>query len=124
MYGFPYNFPWYVPNVGYGANVNSKAMAGMNSISATAMMDLLARQILVSHSRQLAISNGVASAAIDRFVTGVVGQGITYVPPETSSFIGDIYHMLAPAIAKRLSVASQCCEIDGQHEMTFPQLQG
>ena len=123
MYGFPYNFPWYVPNVGYGANVNSKAMAGMNSISATATMDLLARQILVSHSRQLAISNGVASAAIDRFVTGVVGQGITYVPPETSSFIGDIYPMLAPSIAKRLSVASQCCEIDGQHEMTFPQLQ-
>lgn len=123
MYGFPYNFPWYVPNVGYGANVNSKSLAGMNSISSTATMDLLARQILVSHSRQLSISNGVAAAAIDRYVTGVVGQGITYVPPETSSFIGDLYPILAPAMANRLSVASQCCELDGQHEMTFPQLQ-
>ena len=45
MYGLPYNFPWYVPNIGYGANVNSKSLAGMNSISSTAMMDLLARQV-------------------------------------------------------------------------------
>lgn len=123
MYGFPYTLPWFVPNIGYGANVNSKSLAGMNSISSTATMDLLARQILVSQSRQLSISNGVAAAAIDRYVTGVVGQGITYVPPETSSFIGDLYPILAPAMANRLSVASQCCELDGQHEMTFPQLQ-
>lgn len=123
MYGFPYSFPWFVPNVGYGANVNSKSLAGMNSMSSTATVDLLARQILVSQSRQLVISNGVAAAAIDRYVTGVVGQGIAYVPPETSSFIGDIYPILAPSIAKRLSIASQCCELDGQREMTFPQLQ-
>ena len=123
MIGFPYVFPYALPNIGYGASVNSKSLAGLNSISSTATMDLLARQILVSHSRQLVISNGVAAAAIDRYVNGVVGQGITYVPPETSAFIGELYSILAPVMAKRLSVASQCCELDGQHEMTFSQLQ-
>lgn len=123
MFGMPYTFPYYVPNIGYGANVNSKSLAGMNSISSTATMDLLARQILVSHSRQLYISNGVAAAAIDRYVTGVVGQGIAYVPPETSSFIGDLYPVLSTTIANRLSLASQSCEIDGQNQMTFNQLQ-
>lgn len=123
MYGFPYQFPFFVPSIGYGANINSKSLVGFDSISSTAMMDLLARQILVSQSRQLVISNGVAAAAIDRFVNGIVGEGISYVAPDTSAFIGDIYSVLAPAVSRRLALASQSCSLDSQGGMTFPQMQ-
>lgn len=119
----PYGFPTYLPNVGFAANVNSKSLAGLDSISATAMMDLLARQILVSQSRQLVIQNGVASAAIDRYVEGVIGQGLTYVAPETSQFIGDIYPVLADVISKRFLLNAQTGSFDSAGHLTLTQMQ-
>ena len=117
------NLGW-LPNVGYGANVNSQLLQGFNSISLTAMEDMLARQILVSQSRQLLISNGNASSAINQYCVGVVGGGISYIPPERSRLIGDIYPELSTFISNRLSLASESLALDAQESLTFEQMQG
>lgn len=123
MFGYPYMFPPFVPNIGYGANVNSKSLAGFNSISATATMDLLSRQILISQSRQLVIQNGIASAAIDRYVEGVVGQGLSYVAPENSQFIGELYPVISDLFSKRMSLAAMSGGFDGAGHLTLSQMQ-
>lgn len=117
------NLGW-LPNVGYSANVNSQLLSGFNSISLTAMEDMLCRQILVSQSRQLLICNGNASSAINQYCVGVVGGGISYIPPEKSRLIGDIYPKLSTFISNRLSLASESLALDAQESLTFEQMQG
>lgn len=117
MWGFP------PINVGYGAQLSSAALAGFNSISGTAMSDLLSRWLLVSHSRQLAISNPAASAAIDRYVGGVVGNGISLSAPESSNLIPPEYLWVQDVVYKRFSMASQECALDRQGLLDFAQMQ-
>ena len=116
------NLGW-IPNVGYGANVNSQLLKGFNSVSMTAAMDMITRQILVSHSRQLIISNGNASSAINQFLVGVVGKGIAYTPPKQSRFVGEIYSSVSRLISDRISLASETYAFDAQEQMTFEQMQ-
>ena len=117
MYGFP------PINVGYGAQLGSAAIAGLNSMSSTAMVDLLSRWLLVSHSRQLAISNPAASAAIDRYVGGVVGNGILYSPPKTTALLPPEYSFLMDLVSTRFSMASRECTLDRQGLLDFGQMQ-
>lgn len=117
MHGFP------PINVGYGAQLSSAALAGLNSMSGTAMTDLLSRWLLVSHSRQLAISNPAASAAIDRYVGGVVGSGISYAAPKASALIPDELSWVMDMVSKRFSMASRECALDRQGLLDFPQMQ-
>ena len=117
MYGFP------PINVGYGAQLGSSAIAGLNSMSSTAMVDLLSRWLLVSHSRQLAISNPAASAAIDRYVGGVVGSGILYSTPKTTSLLPPEYSFLMELVSTRFSMASRECTLDRQGLLDFGQMQ-
>lgn len=117
MWGFP------PINVGYGAQLSSAALAGFNSISGTAMSDLLSRWLLVSHSRQLAISNPAASAAIDRYVGGVVGNGISLSAPENSQLIPPEYLWVQDVVYKRFSMASLECALDRQGLLDFSQMQ-
>ena len=117
MYGFP------PLNIGYGAQLGSAALAGLNSMSSTAMVDLLSRWLLVSHSRQLAISNPAASAAIDRYVGGVVGSGILYSPPKTTALLPPEYSFLMELVSTRFSMASRECTLDRQGLLDFGQMQ-
>lgn len=117
MYGFP------PINVGYGAQLGSAAIAGLNSMSSTAMVDLLSRWLLVSHSRQLAISNPAASAAIDRYVGGVVGGGVLYSPPKTTALLPPEYSFLMELVSTRFSMASRECTLDRQGLLDFGQMQ-
>lgn len=117
MYGFP------PINVGYGAQLGSAAIAGLNSMSSTAMVDLLSRWLLVSHSRQLAISNPAASAAIDRYVGGVVGSGVLYSPPKTTALLPPEYSFLMEFVSTRFSMASRECTLDRQGLLDFGQMQ-
>ena len=117
MYGFP------PINVGYGAQLGSSAIAGLNSMSSTAMVDLLSRWLLVSHSRQLAISNPAASAAIDRYVGGVVGSGILYSTPKTTALLPPEYSFLMELVSTRFSMASRECTLDRQGLLDFGQMQ-
>lgn len=117
LHGFP------PINIGYGAQLGSAALAGLNSMSGTAMTDLLSRWLLVSHSRQLAISNPAASAAIDRYVGGVVGSGISYAAPKVSSLIPDELFWVIDVVSKRFSMASRECALDRQGLLDFPQMQ-
>lgn len=117
MYGFP------PLNIGYGAQLGSAALAGLNSMSSTAMVDLLSRWLLVSHSRQLAISNPAASAAIDRYVGGVVGSGILYSPPKTTALLPPEYSFLMDLVSTRFSMASRECTLDRQGLLDFGQMQ-
>lgn len=117
MLGFP------PINVGYGAQLGSAAIAGLNSMSSTAMVDLLSRWLLVSHSRQLAISNPAASAAIDRYVGGVVGSGILYSTPKTTALLPPEYSFLMDLVSTRFSMASRECTLDRQGLLDFGQMQ-
>ena len=113
----------FLPNVGYSAMLGSSAMMGLNSISSTAMMDLLSRWLLVSHSRQLVISNPAAAAAIDRYVGGVVGSGILYTKPKATALIPPEYEWAVDVVAKRFAMASRECALDRQGLLDFSQMQ-
>lgn len=117
MYGFP------PINIGYGAQLGSAALAGLNSLSSTAMVDLLSRWLLVSHSRQLAISNPAASAAIDRYVGGVVGSGILYSTPKEPSLIPPELEWVMSLVSSRFALASKECTLDRQGLLDFGQMQ-
>lgn len=117
LYGFP------PINVGYGAQLGSAALSGLNSLSSTAMVDLLSRWLLVSHSRQLAISNPAASAAIDRYVGGVVGSGILYSTPKEPSLIPPELEWVMSLVSSRFALASKECTLDRQGLLDFGQMQ-
>ena len=126
MFPYLYGTPTVLNNVGYGASgasLASSTVAGFNSWSSTAMIDLMSRMLLVIRSRQLAIMNPIAAATIQRFTSGIVGSGIRYGAPKESEFIGDIYPLLGEAIQKRFSIASRTHELDAQEQLTFSQMQ-
>ena len=107
----------YTPfNVGYagaGGSLQSQTLDGFNSWSSTATNDILpVRMWLVSRSRQLAISNPMAAAAIDRMVGGIVGDGLTYVPTDDTK-----------DLAKSWVLASYTKALDAQKRQTFLQMQ-
>lgn len=118
-------FP-FVPyfNVGYAAPVTSQALAGFNSVSLTATEDLEGRMILVSMARQLAISSPSAAAIINKFKSGIVGEGITYQPPKTTELLTDYrYDDMVAFVRKRFALASHTKQLDAQRDMTFPMMQ-
>ena len=109
---------------GAGGSTVSQALAGFNSWSGTATGDLYTRRVLVSRSRQLAISQPMAAAVIDRMTGGIIGSGLKYMAPESSEFIEDgIYQSLAKYITKRFKLASHLHEIDAQGLLNFYQMQ-
>lgn len=113
-------------NVGYagaGGSLNSQALAGFNSWSSTATIDLCTRFALISRARQLYISSPLASAVVDRMTSGVIGAGLKYQPPETSEYIGDGYKELSESIKKKLYIASHLHKLDVQRKLDFAQLQ-
>lgn len=109
---------------GAGGSTTSQALAGFNSWSGTATGDLYTRRVLVSRARQLAISQPMAAAVIDRMTGGIIGSGLKYLAPETSDFIdSSIYTDLAKYITKRFKLASHLHSIDAQGILDFYQMQ-
>jgi lambda family phage portal protein len=109
---------------GAGGSVNSQALAGFNSWSGTATGDLYTRRVLVSRSRQLAISQPMAAAVIDRMTGGIIGSGLKYQAPESSEFIDNsIYADLAKYITKKFKLSSHIHAIDAQGILDFYQMQ-
>lgn len=109
---------------GAGGSTTSQALAGFNSWSGTATGDLFTRRVLVSRARQLAISQPMAAAVIDRMTGGIIGDGLKYLPPETSDFIDNtIYPDLSKYITKRFKLASHLHAIDAQGILDFYQMQ-
>ncbi len=109
---------------GAGGSTTSQALAGFNSWSGTATGDLYTRRILVSRARQLAISQPMAAAVIDRMTGGIIGSGLKYLAPDTSDFIDDsIYTTLSKWISKRFKLASHLHELDSQGVLNFFQMQ-
>ena len=105
-------------NVGYagaGGSLLSQTLAGFNSWSSTATNDILpVRMWLVSRARQLAISNPLAAASIDRMTGGIVGDGLTYVVTEDE---------FSKELSKQWKLASYLKLLDSQHRQTFLQIQ-
>ena len=108
--------PFYPFNMGYagaGGSLMSQTLSGFNSYSSTATNDILpVRMWLVSRSRQLAISNPMAAAAIDRMTGGIIGDGLTYVVDRG-----------AKNLAKKWRVISHLKMLDAQRRLTFLQIQ-
>jgi lambda family phage portal protein len=113
---FPYLYsPFNRGYAGAGGAVNSQTLSGFNSWSGTATADLMpVRMALVSRSRQLAISNPMASAAIDRMTGGIVGEGLSFVES------GDD---MADDVNTRFCLASHLHRLDAQRRQTFAQMQ-
>lgn len=115
-------------NIGYagaGGSLNSQALSGFNSWSATATMDLYTRFELVSRSRQLYISSPIASAVVERLTAGIIGAGLEYQPPEESEFFDDkfTYKKLSKNLKKSFKIASHFKKLDVQGRLSFSQLQ-
>lgn len=105
-------------NTGYagaGGSLQSQTLSGFNSYSSTATNDILpVRMWLVSRSRQLAISNPMAAAAIDRMTGGIIGDGLSYVVEDLDR---------GRRIAKKWRIASHLKLLDAQRRQTFMQIQ-
>lgn len=103
-------------NVGFGAfggSPFSQTMQGFNSWSGSATADLAPfRMWLVSRARQLVISNPIASAAVKRITSGIVGEGLSYIPTDETK-----------DIAKRFNFLSHLKVFDAQKRLTFAQMQ-
>lgn len=109
---------------GAGGSTNSQALSGFNSWSGTATGDLYSRRILVSRARQLAISQPMAAAVIDRMTGGIIGSGLKYMAPETSDFVDEtLYKTLSKYITKRFRLASHLHSLDAQGILDFYQMQ-
>lgn len=112
-------------NIGYGGaggSFMSQTLAGFNSYSGSATADTVpVRWLLVSRSRQLAISNPMAAAAIDRMTGGIVGEGLTYVSPDESEM--SIDKTFADDLKKRFNLASHMRLLDAQRKQNFLQMQ-
>ena len=111
-------------NYGYNAILNSQALAGFNSLSGSAAQDMALRYALVSHSRQLIITNSAAAAAIDRYVQGVVGKGIVFSPSESSDLVSaELYPMIAQRVKRAFTFAGKTHQLDTSKNLTFEQMQ-
>lgn len=115
--------PFIPINIGYsaaGGSIASQTMSGFNGWSSTATADIMpTRMILVSRSRQLAISNPMAAAAIDRMTGGIIGEGLTYIAPTD----GEEYAETGEKIKRRFELASHMRILDAQKRQTFIQMQ-
>ena len=113
-------------NIGYGGAggaFSSQTLAGFNSFSGTATADMMpVRWLLVSRSRQLAISNPLAAAAIDRMTGGIVGDGLTYVLPNESELSG-VDPAFANDIKRRFNIVGHERLLDAQRRQNFLQMQ-
>ena len=116
-------------NVGYGGaggSIDSQALSGFNSWSTTATGDLMpTRMILVSRARQLAITNPMASAVIDRMVGGIIGTGLSYAYQDTSEYINEpfYYPAISSDIKAQFKLASHLHTLDSQGRQNFNQMQ-
>ena len=115
-------------NIGYagaGGSLNSQALAGFNSWSGTATMDLYTRFELVSRSRQLYISSPIASAVIERMTAGIIGAGLEYQAPKESEFFeeDETYKKVSKDINTSFKIASHYKRFDIQKRLTFNQMQ-
>lgn len=107
-----------------GGSLFSQAMAGFLASSGTATQDISpSRRILVSRARALDISCPMATAAVDRTVHGVLGDGLSYSIGNSEFFDETLYHDLCKNIQKSLNLASLTHALDIQRRLTFPQLQ-
>ena len=109
---------------GAGGSMTSQALAGFNSWSGTATGDLYTRRILVSRARQLAISQPMAAAVIDRMTGGIIGSGLKYMPADKSDFIDNsLFESISKTITKRFKLASHLHMLDAQGLLDFAQMQ-
>ena len=107
-----------------GGSLFSQVMAGFLANSGTATEDISpSRRILVSRARALDISCPMATAAVDRMVHGVLGDGLTYSIGSSDFFGREEYQSLCGGLKKSLKLASMTHALDIQGRLTFSQMQ-
>jgi len=107
-----------------GGSLFSQVMAGFIANSGTASEDISpSRRTLVSRARMLDISCPMATAAVDRMVHGVLGDGLTYSIGNSDFFDRDEYKALCGGLKKSLALASLTHALDIQGRLTFAQIQ-
>lgn len=118
--------PFNPSNIGYGGAggaIGSQTLSGFSSYSGSATADMMpTRWLLVSRARQLAISNPMAAAAIDRMTSGIVGDGLSYVLPDAGD-LGGIDISTARDIKKQFELACHMQLLDAQRRQNFIQMQ-
>lgn len=107
-----------------GGSLFSQVMAGFLANSGTATEDISpSRRVLVSRARSLDISCPMATAAVDRMVHGVLGDGLSYSIGNSEFFEPDEYQALCVGLKKSLKLASMTHALDIQGRLTFAQMQ-
>ena len=107
-----------------GGSLFSQVMAGFIANSGTASEDISpSRPTLVSRARMLDISCPMATAAVDRMVHGVLGDGLSYSIGNSDFFEPDEYKQLCGGLKKSLKLASLTHSLDIQNRLTFAQIQ-
>ena len=107
-----------------GGSLFSQVMAGFLANSGTATEDISpSRRTLVSRARSLDISCPMATAAVDRMVHGVLGDGLSYSIGNSEFFEPDEYQALCGGLKKSLKLASMTHALDIQGRLTFAQMQ-
>lgn len=107
-----------------GGSLFSQVMAGFLANSGTATEDISpSRRVLVSRARALDISCPMATAAVDRMVHGVLGDGLSYSIGNSDFFERDEYQALCGGLKKSLKLASMTHSLDIQGRLTFAQMQ-
>lgn len=107
-----------------GGSLFSQAMAGFIANSGTATEDISpSRRIIVSRARALDISCPMATAAVDRMVHGVLGDGLSYSIGNSEFFDDKSYRAICSGIKKLLKIASLTHALDIQGRLTFAQMQ-
>lgn len=107
-----------------GGSLFSQQMAGFLGRSGTATQDIMpSRRELVSRARMLDISCPMATAAVDRMVHGVLGDGLTYSIGNSEFFNEEEYHDLCVGLKKSLKLAGITHSLDSQKRLTFSQMQ-
>ena len=107
-----------------GGSLFSQVMSGFLANSGTATEDISpSRRVLVSRARALDISCPMATAAVDRMVHGVLGDGLSYSIGNSDFFERDEYQALCGGLKKSLKLASMTHSLDIQGRLTFAQMQ-
>lgn len=107
-----------------GGSLFSQVMAGFLANLGTATEDISpSRRVLVSRARALDISCPMATAAVDRMVHGVLGDGLSYSIGNSDFFERDEYQALCGGLKKSLKLASMTHSLDIQGRLTFAQMQ-
>lgn len=107
-----------------GGSLFSQVMAGFIANSGTATEDISpSRRVLVSRARMLDISCPMATAAVDRMVHGVLGDGLSFSIGNSDFFEREDYQALCTGLKKSLKLASITHTLDIQGRLTFAQMQ-